>query len=1602
MKAGMRLHRAAAWDAAPGSRLWRGGALTDLDAQTAFVAPPPPQPRLRSGWRAALALLSALALAALASPAPVSAAAPAPAEGEAFHRIAHTIRQLSSHGSRIAGYPGDRFAADFVERELRAAGVREVQREPYEIVVPMDHGASLELIDEGGQALERIPLQSLWPNLVRTNTLGPEGRRGHLFYGGAGEHADFNGHAMDGAVVLMEFNTWTNWKNAAALGAQAIIFVEPEETTNFESRTKWSWTPVDVPRFWLGRQAALRLRERLGDGEIAVHLRARMDFERHTTWAIWGRVPGTTPGLAEELVAVHAYYDGLSVVPSEAPAAESACGIAALLELARHLRDHPPARSVVLVATGSHFQGDRGLFQWLNKHARRLPPFRGRMPKRFVADSLKVDKLVRQSDALGIPFDTLGVRLRDTAGGPVLESVDLPRLRAQLKRRRIKPDSLGIRLEPDSLDINLFLALDLSSQSDQVGLVHSARASAHRRFFVALGRSFSRHAADAAADLGREPRGLVNLVSPIKGLSWDSYLDEDVYREDGEIARDVGLVALNLVTTTDRRSALDSPLDRPDRVDFGNVARQSEMINHVLTRALADPGLFGSEWEKLGPAHDKNLPDGRVAIDGRLRLLPRRSATPEDPVPHGAVVLLHDYYPDMWRPWIALADDEGNYAVNGLSRGRMEVHAFLLDEETGEITYATDLGDRAQKIGAWRQGLTKAETVWTTILFETESIEIHDRIHAGFHFTFGNSHRGMKVLDDRGAVPRQYGYVMGDFLERMMVLYGPPEEPLRLVDKSMVLLNNTGAVDELSAQGAGFDLSRRRMIPYATLQSTRDMWRLDEVRMERMREFAIENPRLDALHQRALVAVEKAEEAMAGLDWGRYAKYVREAIGLEYRAYPDVRSTQNDIITGLVFFVALLVPAAFFAERLLFAAPDIRRQIAWFTAIMLVIWAILSQVHPAFELAHPVIVLLALMVMAMAIFVITLVVSRFNAYMAELRQRSAGTASGDLSRSGTAYVAFMLGISNMRRRVLRTGLTLTTITMLTFTVLSFTSFKPAIRFVGFEKDWEPLYRGVLMHDIHWWSWEPPVYDYLHSHFGEAGTVVARTWMTMGFEEEGYIPMRFRGREADALGVLGLTPAEPAVTGIDRSLTAGRWFVDPGESSTILAAPLAEQLGISEEEVERGEGPLVRVFGQGWQVVGIYDPLLFEEVRDLNNEPLTPAKEQFEQFNMPGLDQMFMMNDFFMDADIDVGYEHLSAARLAVMPYARLESLGAELMSVAISFDDEVPSRQLIEEYLTRANFRLFVGLPDEEGEPRTYAYSSIGLTSVEGLGALVIPILIAALIVLNTMMGAVYERFREIGVYSSVGLAPVHIAFLFVAESCVYGVLGVVIGYVLGQVGGKVLLSLGLLGGVSLNYSSTAAIGSALLVIAVVLLSSVYPARTAAQLAVPDVVRRWQLPDPEDDVWRFPFPFTVNVKAVDSLCGYLHSFFCSYGHESVGHMYTERTRIVVEEGERAVQLLLWLAPFDMGVSQYLQFTIAPTGNPSIWEIQLYIERVSGPVAFWQRLNLGFMLEMRKRFLVWQTLKPDIQEEHAVHCREVALPAGELELDPVEEISTRVG
>ena len=158
------------------------------------------------------------------------------------------------------------------------------------------------------------------------------------------------------------------------------------------------------------------------------------------------------------------------------------------------------------------------------------------------------------------------------------------------------------------------------------------------------------------------------------------------------------------------------------------------------------------------------------------------------------------------------------------------------------------------------------------------------------------------------------------------------------------------------------------------------------------------------------------------------------------------------------------------------------------------------------------------------------------------------------------------------------------------------------------------------------------------------------------------------------------------------------------------------------------------------------------------------------------------------------FVHVPADNVLIMPYGTAWAAGGTLRSIGVRFGENVRGQPLLEDFLTRVAVTLFAGIRDPlTGEVEVSSYTSVGMTAVEGLGALIVPLVIAALIVLNTMLGAVYERQREIGVYSAVGLAPMHIALLFVAEACVYAVVGVTLGYILGQGAAKLLLGLGLL-----------------------------------------------------------------------------------------------------------------------------------------------------------------------------------------------------------------
>ncbi|NQT54471.1 hypothetical protein HQ576_20615, partial [bacterium] len=788
---------------------------------------------------------------------------------------------------------------------------------------------------------------------------------------------------------------------------------------------------------------------------------------------------------------------------------------------------------------------------------------------------------------------------------------------------------------------------------------------------------------------------------------------------------------------------------------------------------------------------------------------------------------------------------------------------------------------------------------------------------------------------------------------------------------------------------------------YPTYRVAWDMWVLNEYRLRELDRYGISNPMLGkfpkgpsdgapaqdlGLHGQSREALIRARKALAARDYEKFIAESRRAWGYEAKAYPDVAAQADDTVKGVVFYFILLIPFAFFMERLLIGAADIRKRIAWFALIFFVVFMVLRFVHPAFKLSSsPYIILLAFIILAMGIIVLFIVVSKFNEEIRKMKQAAHGVQQADVGRLSASYAAVMLGISNLRKRKIRTALTAITLTLLTFTVLSFTSIHKTLGVFRLSRSNAPAYQGGLVRDRNWRSLQGVVLDYFRSEFGHRATIAPRAWLiSKSKKEKEFFEFTASGGRSNVNGIVGLTAQEAKInteSGPHTLLTPGsRWFQDGDRHVCILPDDVAERVGIKPEQLAGktdDEKPTIAMLGHSFRVIGLIDSEAFNAYRDIDDEKLTPVDTLQEAAKMDTQENP----DEAAKAPIQA-FTHIESSNTMLVPYEFAMGVGGTLRSIAISHFDEF--RDHIRRFMERVALNIFVaeGAGDDAS---VEVLSSIQTTSFSGVGNLFVPILIAALIVLNTMTGSVYERFREIHIYSSVGLAPTHIGALFLAESAVFATVGAVAGYLIGQTVAGVVVYFGWLGAITLNYSSVSTIYSSLVVMVTVFLSALYPAKKASDMAVPDVTRRWEFPPPVGDDWQFEFPFTVGGTEILGMYAYLTRFLQSYGETSIGAFYTEN--VVLDKAEAShrahyvISARCWLAPYDLGISQDVRFEAVPTGEHGLYAMDVIIHRLSGDTLSWQRMNRGFLNVLRKQFLVWRTVPSGVKLQFADEGRQ---------------------
>ncbi|MBI3829794.1 MAG: FtsX-like permease family protein [Planctomycetes bacterium] len=752
-----------------------------------------------------------------------------------------------------------------------------------------------------------------------------------------------------------------------------------------------------------------------------------------------------------------------------------------------------------------------------------------------------------------------------------------------------------------------------------------------------------------------------------------------------------------------------------------------------------------------------------------------------------------------------------------------------------------------------------------------------------------------------------------------------------------------------------------------------------------------QDPGLHNLAKLRLGEAAVAEKAgKYGTAWQRYT----EAWGLESRAYPEVLGTAHDSVMGVVFYLFLLLPFCFFMERLLIASPTIERQIGAFFGAFVLMFGLLWWVHPAFSLvAAPPIILLAFVIMSLASIVIAIVYGKFNAEMRMMQQGMQGVQSADVNRASAGLVAVTLGISQMRRRKLRTFLTCLTVVLLTFTALSFTSMVPSISQAhidlspGVEKD--APYQGIMMRQLNWDNLRVEAYDEFVSELEpEHLRVVPRFWRVAKADQKIFVDLiNGEGKIASPSSMMGLSPHEAELfpDKIKESLAAGRWLKE-GDRSVILIptslSTILRPVGVKEEDwtPEKALGQKLKLGSYEVEVIGVYKPDVFgNDIRDLDGEPMTPVDFSASQASRGAEAKSDQTADVESIQGVSSNkYQHVSAGESVIVPWSLAVLLGADLRSVAVKIDDPKKLDYVKDRLLKRVQKNLFVGI---EGRRRLYA--STPSTSLSGAGNLVVPMAISILILLNVMIGAVYERNREIKIFSALGLAPSHISALFLAEAIVYATLGAILGYLLGQGTAKFIQVFGEqlgIGGLYLNYSSSSAVFVTGLVMLAVVVSTIYPMWEASRAASPSEERSWGVPDPVGDEISLELPFSFQRDLVPGAALFLHEYFDSHAESSLGKFTAKEVTLEAFHTDHGQGMCLffiaWLSPYDLGVSQEVQIYVVPT-TEGLYVTEASFFRISGYVTSWQRVNLPFLNALRKHLLIWRTFSPPQRLDYAI-------------------------
>jgi len=1063
---------------------------------------------------------------------------------------------------------------------------------------------------------------------------------------------------------------------------------------------------------------------------------------------------------------------------------------------------------------------------------------------------------------------------------------------------------------------------------------------------------------------------------------------------DAGLWNGVGHPAFVFVNTdrSDSYSAFSAPVELPYMRKIETMQESLRILGRTVLALVYGEGIFET------PVKGGSTPySGRVFISNVGRsIVPNYplkhalfghkggSGSFEQPGYYAYPFLFTDVYGRYSLPYCKLAMVP--WPITGYSP---EAVGF---DEQGLIRYVKDEGPQGQSIyksinvGVWgdRRNIN-------IVVFRAAPVTLLDLINPQSL----KSYTGWGFLTKEGLAPVTKYNIFGSangivtaFLEpdrRFFVSLkaGAPENELVQTERAFLLNVDESFTPppDREIDGRGYLAADTPFLLDVPAHAARSMLLVNGRRLDLQNRYGMADERTRTFHERSRKLVE--ESLSPGTPKHEAILKQRDAVTYATLNHPVLRRSISEAVLGIVWYLGLLVPFVFFFEKLVFGFADIRKQIAAQAAIFLTIFVLLRLLHPAFQMIRSsLMILLGFIIMLIAGGITILFAGRFQENLEEIRQKRGRVSAAEINRLGVLGTAFALGLNNMHRRIVRTGLTCATLVLITFAMICFTSVHSDIVNTATAIGRAP-YQGLLIKR----EKMAPISDAelfaLRTKYGHRFTVATRRmvvgsqgWDRINYNpdiEAVYEPSEGIPRKTPIASCMEFDPEEPLRNQI-RLLTSRGWFTknlvkELKETPPVLIpSTVAGALGITPSLVD-STNVIITLNSQRAVVYGIFDPVSLAEIRDMDGRDLLP-------FDIEGMRTVQIVGGSVLAEDSD---PRLNAERIIITPsdfcvtgtrgQRRLVSVAVEMPNLSYK-----QARQEIDRYLEQSGQSTYYGLDEI-----AYKGKRARERSLAGALELIIPLIIAAMTVLNTMRGSVYERKDEIFVYNAVGIAPRYIFAMFFSEAFVYAVVGSVLGYILSQGAGRVLTALGWTGGLNMTFTSVHTIYASLAIMAAVFFSTLFPARAAMQIAMPAEEIGWTLPEPEGDRMSFDLPFTFDPADRIAVLAFFNRYFTDHGEGSSGKFFSGTPAARISDkldplaGDGYIPELattIWLKPFDLGVSQELAISM-PT-DPATGEFiaRITLTRLSGSRESWLRLNTSFVSLIRRHFLYWRAVSPD--------------------------------